>query len=138
MYLALDPGHTTGWATFDEKGNATGMGSLDGRHELYEFLAEHKPTLVIMEDWLTNPNIRLGGDPLATVRYIGVVEYWCHLQGIQLVLQPNTVKSIAYLWAGIKKPRRKADTHQADAYVHGVYYLQKNGIRRPQQGAVQL
>lgn len=136
MYLALDPGHTTGWATFDVSGNSTGLGDVSGRQGLYDLLAEHADVdTVIVEDWRTNPDVRLGGDPLATVRYIGVVEYWAHINGITLVEQPNTVKSIAYLWAGIKKPKAKAMTHQADAYVHGVYYLQKNGVRRPQQGA---
>ncbi len=134
-YLSLDPGHSTGWATFKENGDADKFGTVTSRVAVYDLLREQAPDLIIMEDWITKQGVALGGDKLETVRVIGAVEFYVYLRKIPLVLQPNTVKSIAYKWAGMVPPKRKSLTHEADAYVHGVYYLQKQGIRRPQQGA---
>lgn len=134
MYLALDPGHTTGYAVFDDNGNGVENAEVFDRKGVYDLLDRVKPDVIIMEDWITKQGVALGGDKLETVRVIGAVEYWAYSHGATVVLQPNTVKSIAYRWAGISKPKTKALEHKADAYVHGVYYLQKAGIRYPQQG----
>lgn len=136
-YLALDPGHSTGWATFKENGDADRMGTATSREAVYTLLKDESPDLIIMEDWITKQGVALGGDKLETVRVIGAVEFYAYLRNIQIILQPNNIKSIAYRWAGMVPPKRKSLTHEADAYVHGVYYLQKIGIRRPQQGAAQ-
>lgn len=134
-YLALDPGHSTGWATFDEKGNAIKYGTVKGRGPVYDLLKDVNPDHIIMEDWITKQGINLGGDKLETVRIIGAVEFYAYIKKIQITLQPNSVKGIAYRWAGIAKPKNHSMSHETDAYVHGVYFLQKAGIRRPQQGA---
>lgn len=134
-YLALDPGGTTGYAVFNETGDLEGIGEVFNRDELRDLLNDTKPTLVICEDWKTNPNISFGNNRMETVRIIGQIEEWCSTHNTIIVLQPNTIKSIGYRWAGKSKSKNKALSHRLDAYVHGVYYLQKNGIRRPQQGA---
>jgi len=133
-YLALDPGGTTGYASFNEDGNLEDMGEVFDRDSLRELLGNTGPSLVICEDWKTNPHIRFGNDKMETVRVIGQIEEWCSVNNVSLVLQPNTIKPIAYRWAGKKQSRNKALSHRLDAYVHGVYYLQRNGIRKPQQG----
>ncbi len=133
-YLALDPGGSTGWAKFAKDGTGVTMGTCKGRTEVYELLASTKPELIIMEDWITKQEAQLGGDKLEVVRVIGAVEYYVYLRGISVVLQPNNVKGIAYLWSGLPKGGPKARSHEKDAYAHGVYYLQRAGIRKPQQG----
>lgn len=137
-YLALDPGHSTGWATFAHPtGDAITMGTCKGRLEVYELLRRIKPKCIIVEDWITDPNIPLGGDPLVTVRIIGAIDLYAYLANVPVHLQSRTIKGIGYMWAGVKKAKRKADSHELDAYVHGVYWLQKNNIRKPQQGIAQ-
>lgn len=133
-YISLDPGDTTGWASFDEKGNSIEYGEVKGRPAITELLSEQHPEVVICEDWITRGHTTFGGDKMNTVRAIGRIEEWCETNNAKLVMQPNTVKPIAYMWAGMKKPKNHAISHGPDAYVHGVYYLQKNGIRKPQQG----
>jgi acyl carrier protein len=136
-FLALDPGGTTGYAVFNEEGNCIDMGEVFTKEELRELLNDTKPTTVICEDWKTKKDVRLGGDPLETVRIIGRVEEWCDTQTpkVRVVLQLNTVKGIAYKMAGAVKPKNKKLEHRMDAYVHGVYFLERSGVRYPQQAA---
>lgn len=134
-YLALDPGHATGWAKFGEDGNGKGIGTCKTREEVYKLLTDTKPDVIIMEDWISKGGVSFGGDKMETIRVIGAVEFYAYLRGIPIHLQPNTIKSIAYMWAGIKKPKNHALSHETDAYCHGVYFLQRAGVRRPQQGA---
>lgn len=139
-YLALDPGETTGWAAFDENGNSAGFSDVQGRVAVYELLEREKPSVIIMEDYLVDPEKIKGHfwSPVETIRVIGAVEGWAYFNKAKVILQSRTVKPIAYMWAGITKPKAKAMTHQTDAYVHGVYFLQKHGVRRPQQGAANV
>lgn len=138
-YLAIDPGESTGWATFKEDGNLGQMGTLRGREPVYEKLSELAPSVIIMENYKLYPWLakEQSWSPFETVRIIGAVEYYAYLHNAQVILQDPSIKSIGYLWAGIKKPKNHALSHESDAYVHGVYYLQKQGIRKPQQGRAQ-
>jgi hypothetical protein len=137
-YLALDPGNSTGWATFGADGNPIGFGTLKGKDEFYEFLKSQPESLVavICEDFRLYPwkSMQQAWSQLDTVRLIGVVEFWCSERNKMLVFQNPSIKTIAYAWAGIPVPKNKALTHETDAYVHGVYYLQSIGVRTPQQG----
>lgn len=138
MYLlALDPGETTGFATFDANGDSLEIGEVFSDAELDELLDRVAPDLIVVEDWVTNPHVHMGGNKQLTARTIGSVESWARRHTAKVILQPNTIKSIGYRWAGIPKPKNKSLSHRSDAYVHGVYYLQKNGIRYPQQGRAQ-
>ncbi len=134
MYLALDPGETTGFAYFNSEGDSVEIGEVFSDEELDALLDRLSPTVVVVEDWVTNPHVHMGGNKQLTARTIGSVESWTRRHNAKIVLQPNTIKSIGYLWAGIPKPKNKALSHRSDAYVHGIYYLQREGIRYPQQG----
>jgi hypothetical protein len=145
-YLAIDPGEKyNGWATFRDSGDLITMGTIIGVDELTDWLERLDHTSlkrVIVEDY------RLGivkgknfgaakqqGSRALTVKTIGRIESWAYRNGkIPVELQPNSIKPTAYMWAGITVPKNKNLSHETDAYVHGVYWLQRNGIRRPQQG----
>ena len=135
MYLALDPGETTGYATFDSEGNSTDIGEVFSDAELDDLLDRLSPLVVVVEDWVQSPYITMGGNKQLTARTIGSVESWARRHSATVVLQPNTIKAIAYRWAGIPKPKNKTLSHRSDAYVHGIHYLVKQGIRVPGQGA---
>lgn len=137
-YLSLDPGESTGWATFRKNGSLVEFGTIRGKEALYHFLEAVSINIstIILEDYHLFPHKSnaQAWSSLNTVRYIGAVDYWAETTGRRVVLQDPSVKAMAYKWAGIEIPKRKSDTHETDAYVHGVYYLQKLGIRKPQQG----
>jgi hypothetical protein len=136
-YLAIDPGHTTGLAWFRENGDLEHMDELK-MSKFHTFLDEqinNQICLIIMEDYKLYPwkSSEQSWSRLETVRLIGAVDYRAHVCGIPVVFQDPAIKPIGYKWAGMSKPKNHAHSHMPDAYVHGVYYLQKNGIRTPQQ-----
>lgn len=135
-YLVIDPGETSGWATFQEDGSATAMGSVHGRTAVYGLLSTVQPRLLVVEDFELFPwKARdQAFSQFETVRVIGAIEFWAYAKNVQVILQKPTIKTIAYKWAGISPAKIKRDSHERDAYVHGVYYLQRNGIRKLQQG----
>lgn len=140
-YLAIDPGISTGVATFKENGDLIRTETLKGKDQLYHYLSDMAGGIdltVIMEDFKLYPwkAMAQSWDRLETVRYIGAVEHWADSNGYDVVFQDPNIKGIGYKWAGISKPKNHALSHETDAFVHGVYYLQKAGIRRLQHGRV--
>jgi len=131
-YLAIDPGETYGWASFDAKGEVVNMGQFHwhGDIKTLDNLIGDFIHTVIVEDyknfgWMQQKKWTKN----QTSKNIGKIEAICELKGIKLELQPNTVKSIGYMWAGRAAPKNHSISHQYDAFAHGVYYLQSKGIR---------
>lgn len=137
-YLCIDPGETSGWATFKEDGSGDKFGEVRGREAIYSLLTKVQPRTLIVEDFELFPwkSRDQAFSKFETVRVIGAIEFWAYVKGVSLILQMPNIKSIAYMWAGVQKAGSHKDSHERDAYVHGVYYLQKAGIRQPQQGRV--
>lgn len=144
-YLAIDPGERwNGWASFMENGDLITMGTVEGTGPMTDFL-EKFPTgklrQVIVEDYRIGivkgrnfGGAKQQGSRALTVKTIGMIESWTYRNKLApVVLQPNSIKPSGYMWAGITVPKNKDLSHETDAYVHGVYWLQRNGIRRPQQ-----
>lgn len=130
-YLALDPGHTTGWATFDDKGNILEMGqfTLKEVNRLNELIHDNLKT-VIVEDYRNHGfTQQKKWSRNETSKIIGRIEALCEIRNIEVVLQPNTVRGIGYKWMGSEQPTNHSISHQWDAAAHGVYWLQKNGVR---------
>ena len=137
-YLAVDPGHTIGYATFDENGNVTGYGQvkMEDFHKEFNDLLHSDLQAVIVEDYKNHgwmQQKKWGRNE--TSKIIGKLELLAELRGVKLFLQPNTVKAIGYKWAGLgEAPKDHSASHQFDAVAHGVYWLQSNNIRRAGQG----
>ena len=146
-YLAIDPGISTGVATFKENGDLIRTETLKGRDQLYDYLRSlvmpglmnysvYPVLTVIMEDFKLYPwkAMAQSWDKLETVRFIGAIEFWAERCNFPVVFQDPNIKGIGYRWAGISKPKNHSLSHETDAFVHGVYYLQNAGIRRLQHG----
>jgi hypothetical protein len=138
-YLAIDPGDMTGWAKFDENGKILEYGQVS-EAEFMEWITENvheNLKHVICEDFLlyqhkamsqTNSRAR----KMKTSKKIGQLEMTCQLRGVPITLQPASNKPIGYMWGGLgEAPSNHSISHQFDAYAHGVFFLQKNGIRKP-------
>jgi len=124
-YLALDPGWHTGWALFDANGEKIQSGLFLGIDMFEDFLDHLGPSHIIYEDYIHRPWTPQGGSKHHAAQVIGACKAWAKRNGCKTTEQPNTVKPIAYKWAGLKKK-----SHENDAIAHGIYYLQKNGIRK--------
>jgi hypothetical protein len=146
-YLSIDPGISTGYATFKANGDLIRTGTLrDGKTELYPFLETldsdmmvdylGRPLDIIVENYRLYPwkSMSQSWSSLETVRFIGAIDFWASRWDFPVHLQDPQVKGIAYKWAGLTVPKNHDMSHETDAFVHGVYFLQKAGIRKPQQG----
>jgi hypothetical protein len=71
------------------------------------------------------------GSKLETVQVIGVIRGWAFSNKAEIVMQQPQIKKIAEKFAGfeVKGPHDK--THWQDALLHGIYYLNKIGKRKP-------
>lgn len=133
-YISFDPGVSTGWATFDSKGELTARGILRGLDELMDFLQNMKPhKTVICEDYRVfgkKANAHIGSR-LETSQVIGMIKVYVARWKAELVMQPSSILPIAGLWSGEALPKNHDKSHDIAAYNHGVYYLQRQGIREP-------
>ncbi len=144
-YLAFDPGEHTGWASFDEKGGLHQVGTYLTPNDLmgelvknipYPTTFNHLPKLIICESFKLFPwksQAQMWSE-FWTVQVIGSIKLFAKFYRIPIEMQDPNIKDIGYMYAGTAKPKSNNPLrHQMDAYVHGVYYLQKAKIRRPQQ-----
>lgn len=133
-YLAVDPGETSGWATFDENGEVISLGQVKGFDEFGDFLDTfdtQPPKVVIVEAYRVREQNKNFGSKVPTIQVIGMLrrktkKVW----NAEFVEQESHIKTVGYMWAGLKPESNHAKSHKFDAFVHGVWYLQKNGIRQ--------
>lgn len=130
-FMAIDPGKTTGYATWDEQGVPNGFGHVRSAAELSTELQRHGPKVVIVENFRLRPwlSTQQSWSDFPASRVIGMVEMYCELAGAALVKQEPSCKETGYAWSGVKKAKDHKDSHYRDAYAHGVFYLVKNKIR---------
>lgn len=133
-FLALDPGKSTGYAYFKSNGEYLAGGTIRGYEEAFSWFPNipwDKLDSVIVEDFrlYTWKAQQQSWSKLETVKLIGAVEVLGRMHGVPVVLQSPAHKPIAYMWAGLTVPKNHDMSHETDAFVHGVYYLQKHGIR---------
>ena len=133
-YIALDPGNTTGWAGFDDKGVIQAMGQFT-LSEQTKWLNDHitpNVKMVIIEEYRNYKGGTFRGQTNQTSKNIGAIEMICELRGVPYVRQPANIKSIGYKFAGLgSAPNNHSISHQYDAVAHGTYWLRTNGILTP-------
>lgn len=129
--LCLDPGHTTGWAVF-ENGLLTASGqaaTMDkGWSEIDNLFNDVQPTMVIYENYRVYAHKleRHSNSEVYTLRLIGVIEYLCDVKfGIP---QYNQMAHQAKGFVTDEKLKKwgfykRAEKHARDAMRHGCYFL---------------
>lgn len=139
-YLAIDPGDSTGWASFDEKGNLTGFDKIKGHDEFLDFLEKLEPRLIILENYKIRPTVGHNFSDVPTLQLIGAIKRFAHKKGTPIVEQtPNNMYiGLRYIGFYEKYAKHRSKTgkmvqpHVPDnvsAWAHGEYYLVKNGIK---------
>jgi len=138
MYLAFDPGNTTGWAEFDPHGEISDFGQLEnGVEGVTEFvMAYDKPIhTVVIESYMVRPDdhsVKANvGSKLETVQVIGVLRGWAYSRKAEIVMQQPQIKKIAEKFSGYEPKGSHKNSHYVDAINHGVYFLVKKGLRKP-------
>ncbi|HEY0750017.1 MAG TPA: hypothetical protein VGD26_02610 [Chitinophagaceae bacterium] len=139
-YLAIDPGDTSGWATFDWQGNLIGMGQVKEADFVEKFtdLLTSDLQHVIIEDYvlfqhkaMAQTNAR--GRKLKTAKMVGQLEMLANLRDVPYTKQESGRYRIGAMWGGFEIPSNHSISHQYVAAAHGIFWLQSNGIRKPGQ-----
>ena len=137
-YLAIDPGHTTGWATFDEEGVFTGLGKITGEDKFLDWLEtqvkENKPRLVIIEQYRNRPGTAVNSWSTGpTQQHIGAITRILRKAHVQMTMQdPSPALSIGLRFIGMHTLYEgKHVPDDVSAYAHGTYYLRRSGIQKP-------
>ena len=132
--LAIDPGESSGWATYSATGEFQDAGICRSREGVYDLLKEVGPVAkVVIEDYrlFSHKAVQQSGSRLETVRVIGAIESWAAINDSEVILQPASIKSIAQKWSGIVPKGSHKNTHHIDAMLHGHYYLQRTEVIKP-------
>lgn len=141
IYLAIDPGDSTGWATFNyDTGETLGFGKIKGHDAFLDWLEEIEGIkTIILENYKVG---RSGGSQFThsfsdvpTLQLIGAIRRVAKKRHWTIVEQtPNDMyMGLRYLglWSHYRGPG-KAKIHVPDdqaALAHGVYYLVKRKKR---------
>lgn len=130
LYLSIDPGKANGVCGYDTKFYPVFMATIRSL-DLLIFLKQFEQLQkLIMEGYRIYPGKEKDHiyDSLETPRVIGRVEAYCEANDVDLIMQPATVKSTAYLWIGEKPlPKSNPLNHQMDAHAHFMYWAIKTG-----------
>lgn len=144
MFIAVDPGHNVGVATFREDGTdiSKTIMSLDKFRDFLKMVTEsiskEEPVTFIMEDFSLRHDkaIDQTGSDMPASRCIGAVEMAATLFGTRSTIywqKPGNLKG-ALKWAGFpelaRKPRSWHCPDDIAAYAHGVHRLIDLGLRK--------
>jgi hypothetical protein len=134
-YLALDPGETTGWATFDDEGVVIKYGQVkqEDLHQWLDAAITSNLRAVISEEYrIYSSRRQRQWSRNQTSKNEGAIEVLCSVRGVPFHLQPANIKKIGYMWAGLgAAPNNHSISHQFDAVAHGTYWLRSKGILKP-------
>jgi hypothetical protein len=136
-YMAFDPGGTTGVAAFNSSGEILWMNTVPGEEvtDLLDSTDLSNCEVFIIEEYRIYPNKfqKHIYSSVETLQYIGAIKNWARKKNIKVVEQKANVKSSAYKWMATR-PRPKSDplNHALDAMVHGVFYLVKKKVIKPE------
>lgn len=138
-YASWDPGgsrteRTTGLTYWDEKANMIEMKSLT--EEEFDKEIEKIPDTVkvfVVEDYRPHGHINHTGNKLLTSQRIGDIRGYARRHGIDVIMQPSTILTIAAMWAQYKWPKSNTGKRQhlpdfISSYLHGFYYLSNKGL----------
>lgn len=127
MFLAFDPGKTTGWALFDSTGSLMEMGqaSLEQLMSLCDAWEKLPITVVIYEDWVLfkHKARQQAGSRMESSQAIGIIKNLGRKLGAKIVVQGSDIKSTAEKLTQVRPPSNHAQSHQIDAFNHGAFYL---------------
>lgn len=135
VYIAIDPGKTTGYALFDSSGIVTFTGKITGEDkfldELETLVAAGNIKVMIIEIYRNRPHMKHNNwSKNETSQIIGATKRIARKAGIKVVEQePSPALAIGLKFLGISHVY--AGKHVPDdvaALAHGTYYLRQQKV----------
>jgi hypothetical protein len=134
VILSVDPGDTTGIAYWEDDGSFISREALPFE-ELLEKLNSFTGniTAIVCEDYRLRGGRQVAqtGSRFVAVQVIGALKLLAKENKARFVLQQPTVLTVAALHLGVKRPSNHSKSHDIDAYNHGYYYLETQGLLKP-------
>lgn len=134
MILVVDPGDTTGFASFYDNGDeySRWQDNFDG---VLELLVNMTPlatdiTHIIVEDYRLRggKQAQQTGSRFQAVQVIGALKYHAKRVGAKFELASVQAKTLGAMYSGVKPPSDHKKSHEIDAYNIGIYWLVSNGV----------
>lgn len=139
MYIFIDPGNSTGWALFDIDGNVIDSfmtKSFEATCEqLRSLLSINGVKRVLYEEFVLYPwkTKEQMWSEFETVQVIGAIRAEALRNGIETEKLHSRDYPMGFRYQGQSVPSHSNPLHdQLVAHAHGVFWLQKHGIRKPQ------
>jgi hypothetical protein len=139
VYLAIDPGGTTGYAWFNSEGIPVENKEIKGHNNFMDWLDEEPvPKMIIYETYRNRPweKANTWADN-ATSQLIGMILRYIHKHDIKVeTSEPaNLYMGLRYLNMYAKYAKRPGSSRRhvpnaLSALAHGVFVLQKLRIRK--------
>ena len=137
MYVSIDPGGRTGIAIFTPDGKDHTRQALTSDNFLLYLQSmismkdQKLITAFIVEDFKLQENkaLDLVGHDFIAPQMIGSVRLTAKILNVPIHYTYPRNLDTAFKWAGVKKPKGHPPDEIA-AYVHGVYWLVDNKIRK--------
>ena len=126
--VAFDPGLVTGWAVFKD-GKVIQKGQTQFLNLLSTLDVLYVPDVVVYEDFQLLPHKAKAqiGSRFETIQAIGMIKAFAHKHKAKIVNQRPGIMPIAERWTGVKRMKNHAEGHWVCAYLHGSYWLIKEG-----------
>jgi hypothetical protein len=148
--LSIDPGTTCGVTLWTNEGEHrfTKEMHIDDLRVLLAFVPHRIPDelidisvsmvedpvkVVVAEDFRLRRNkaVQQTGSRMDASRALGYAELFAEQAGAAVVVQQPDILRIAAMHAGVKVPGKSHIKDGVSSYLHGFYYLEKQGLRRP-------
>lgn len=131
MILAIDPGETSGWATFTTDGTFIQRGQL-GFDDMLEMLAVCIPyATFVLETYTHDPGRQKRGSTFKTVQLIGAIKLRALQLGAEVVTVSREAKTMGAIYTGEPQPKDHKLSHEVDAKNIGTFWLVTEGIIDP-------
>ena len=133
MVISVDPGDTSGIAYWSDTGEFVEKEMLT-QEELFDKIEKlENVTAIVCEDYRLRQGKQMvqTGSRFVAVQIIGALKAYARRVGAKFILQPANVLTVAALHSGMKRPTNHSRSHDIDAYNHGYYYFETEGLLQP-------
>ena len=132
IMLAIDPGGVNGIYWWDDEYKDAGFAQVKLK-DLPEWLEAHLPIpdLIVFENYRLwkHKALQQSGSDMPAAQAVGIIKSYTIRNNIDLLEQSPQILKQAELMTQVKMPSDHTQSHWVSAYLHGMYYLMKNGHR---------
>jgi hypothetical protein len=139
LYLAIDPGETTGWCRFQDE-TPIEFGEVNPKEAFYEWLFGQNPSdynyeHIVAEQYIIRPPKAGGFDhqwgKVPTLRVLGAVEAFATVRHIPMSYQNSDILLVACQRFGLPHPKNRSlpQRNAISAMAHGRWWWFREGAQ---------